>query len=162
MLDILTNFLVKFLAWIAPFTLRKLYKPDRLAALVKLRVSAQSDGIEFWGSGLLQAKAWITISNMSPFEIELDRAFGVFSFSAQIEKFVYLQREKLRPSTETSILIETSLTKEQADTIRNLRQHNPRPGLNIQALFLCRVHDFEVRRTLETNHHRLVNFDVVA
>jgi hypothetical protein len=161
-LEFLANTAVKFLAWVAPFTLRKLYPPDRLADFVKVRVSAQSDGIEYWGSDVPQAKAWITISNLSPFEITLDRAFGSFTYSAQIETFVYLQRHRIRPSTEVTLLLETSLTKEQAAVVRRLRDHNPRPGVTFNALFLCRVRDFEVKRTLDTSHHRLVNFDVVG
>lgn len=162
MLDILIDALVKFLAWIAPFTLRKVYPPQRIADLVKTRIAADSDGIEYWGGELPRARAWITITNLSPFHIELDRAFGSFAYGAEVEKFVHLQREKIPPTREKSLFLETSLTKEQTAIIQRLRSNNPRPSVSLNALFLCRIHDFEIHRSLETTHQRLVNFNDVA
>jgi hypothetical protein len=161
-LEILAKFFVQFLAWLAPFTLRKLYPPQRIANLVKIQIASDSDGIEYWGGEVPQARAWISITNLSPFPVEIDRAFGAFAYSAYLEKYAYLQREKIMPATEQRILIETSLSKEQAAVVHRLRGDNPRPSVEFNALFLCRVNDFQIHRRLETTHHRLVNFGVTA
>jgi hypothetical protein len=152
------EFLIKFLAWAAPFTLRKAYPPNRIADLIKVRISSDGEGIEFWNGELPKAKTWITITNLSPFSLELDRAFGSFSYGAELENFFYLQKEKILPASEKSIPIEASLTKEHADVIQRLMTSNPRPEVRFNAHILGRVHNFDLYRTLGTTHHRLVNF----
>ena len=158
MIEILLEFAIKFLARAAPFVLRKNYPPKRIADLIKVRISADSDGIEFWNGEMPKARARITITNLSPFPLELDRAFGDFSFGAELGKFSYLQKEKISPASEKSISLETSLTKEQAAVIQGLVVSAPRPSVTFNAHILCSVHNFDLNRVLQTTHHRLVNF----
>lgn len=158
MIQMLIDFAVKFLAWAAPFTLRKLYPPERIAGLIKVRISAESDGINFWNGEIPRARAYVTITNLSPFHLELDRAFGSFSFGAELEKFSYLQKEKISPASEISLLLEASLTKEHTAVIQRQKESNPRVELRFNAHILCDVHNFDLYRTLETTHYRLVNF----
>jgi len=153
---------VKPLAWAAPFTLRKAYPPKRIADLIKVRISADGEGIELWNGDTPKAKAWITITNLSPFSLELDRAFGSFSYGAELESFSYLQKEKILPASEKSFPIETSLTKEQAGVIQRLMTSNPRPEVRFNAHILCSVHNFDLHKSLGTTHHRLVNFNAAG
>lgn len=162
MTQTLIEFLIKFLAWAAPFTLRKAYPSKRIADLIKVRISADGEGIEFWNGEMPKAKTWITISNLSPFPLELERAFGSFSYGAELEKFTYLQKEKIPPASEKSIPIEASLTKEHAGVILRLMTSNPRPMVQFNAHILCSVHNFDLYRALGTTHHRLINFNAAG
>jgi hypothetical protein len=158
MIEILFDFVIKLLAWIAPFTLRKAYPSQRIADLIKVRISARGDGIELWDGELPRVRAQITITNLSPFHLELDRAFGTFSYGTELEKFSYLQKEKIPPASEVSILVGATLTKEHVAVIQKQRQYNPRIEIRFNAHILCDVHNFDLCETLETSHHRLVNF----
>jgi hypothetical protein len=158
MIEILFDFAIKFLAWIAPFTLRKAYPPERIAGLIKVRISAEGDGIVFWDGEMPKAKTSVTITNLSPFHLELDRAFGSFSFGADLEKYSYLQKEKIPPASEKTIFLEASLTKGHTAVIQRQVQSSPRVDIRFNAHILCDVHNFDLYRTLETTHYRLVNF----
>jgi len=158
MIEILIDFAIKFLAWVAPITLRRAYTPERIGKLIKVRISAEGQGIEFWNGEIPSARAYITITNLSPFYLELDRAFGSFSYGAELGKFTYLQKEKIAPASEVSIHLEVSLSKEHISMMQRQKEHYPRVELRFNAHILCDVHNFDLYRCLETTHYKLVNF----
>lgn len=151
---------VSALAKVLPFTLRRVYPPERIADLVTIRISSESEGIEFWNGDIPKARVWVEITNRSPFTLELDRAYGSFEYGSNMERFWYLKREEIPPTTEVRILLEASLTKEHVVVIQRLMASNPNPVVNINAGLLCKVHNFCVNRRLQTAHHKLVNFKV--
>jgi hypothetical protein len=161
MIEILIEFTVKLLGWAFPFTLRWKYPPKRIDELIKIRISPQGNGIEFWSGDMPKVRAYIEITNLSPFPLEIERAYGTFEYGSDLEKFIYLKRESIRPASEISIPIEASITKEHVAVIRRLMPSNPRPALRFNAHVLCKVHNFELSRAMETSHHRLVNFNVI-
>lgn len=160
MIPIFLEFAVKLLGLVLPSAIRWKYPAERIDRLIKVRVSSQGDGIEFWGDAPPRAKAYVEIINLSPFPLEIERAYGSFAYGADLEKFTYLRRESIQPGREILIPIETSMTKEQVDTIRRLIPSGPRPTLHFNAHILSKVHSFELRRAVESSHHRLVNFNV--
>lgn len=162
MIEILIEFIVKLLGWALPFTLRRWYPPKRIDGLIKVRVSSQGEGIEFWNGDMPKVRVYVEITNLSPFPLEIDRAYGSFEYGSDLEKFTYLKRESIQPASAISISIEASITKEHVAVIRRLTSSNPRPVLQFNARVLCKVHNFELSRTMQTSHYRLVNFNVAG
>lgn len=162
MTQILVEFFVKLLAWAMPFTLRWRYPASRIDSLILVRVLSQGDGIEFWDGDIPKARAYVEFINLSPFHLEIERAYGSFEYGADLEGFTYLRRERLSPASATSIPIEVSITKEHIDVIRRLMNSGIKPALRLSAHVVCRVRDFEIRRSIQTSHHRLVNFNITG
>lgn len=94
MLSILSDFFVKFLAQVLPFLLRWYYKPEKIAAKIKVRISSDGDGIVFWGGEMPRAQAWLQITNLSPFPIRFDRIYGYFWYGTQLAPFFLLKQLK--------------------------------------------------------------------
>lgn len=158
--EILIEFIVKLLGWALPSAIRWRYPAKRIDGLVKVRVSSQGEGIEFWNGGIPKVKAWVEITNLSPFPIEIERAYGTFAYGADLEKFTYLKRESIPPASEIAIPIETSITNEHVAVVQRLAPSHPTPALQFNARVLCKVQDFELSRLIQTSHHKLVNFNV--
>jgi hypothetical protein len=158
MIEILTDFVVKVLGWAMPATLRQLYPKEKILKLIKVRVAAEGAGIEFWAGELPRAKVFVTLTNLSPFPLELDRAFGKFFYGSALTDFSYLKVEEIPPASEKQISIETDLTKEHIAVIQACRAANQNPTVEFNAHLHCSIHDLDLTRVLQTSHYRLVNF----
>lgn len=93
MLNILTDFLIKLLGQVVPFTLRWYYSPEKIAEKIKIRVCSEGEGIALWGGELPYAQAWLEITNLSPFPVRFDRIYGNFWYGTRLASFFLLQQQ---------------------------------------------------------------------
>lgn len=162
MYELLKEFAVKAVAKIFPWALHWLYPPEKIGSLIQIRIASDSDGIEFWGHELPKARAWIQITNLSPFTLELDRAFGNFEYGSDLERYWHLKKQKIPPASEARIQVEATLSASHAAIIQRLRSSSPSPVVNFDGYFTCSVNNVHVSRRMQTTHHRLVNFNVAG
>lgn len=64
----------KYLKWLPKFILRKLFTKARLADLVLIDVQARHESVQANLGDIASYSIYFQIINMSPFDIELDRA----------------------------------------------------------------------------------------
>lgn len=157
MYELVKEFSVKLLAKLLPWTLRWLYTPEKIAGLIKVRISSEGSGIELWGGELPHASAWIQITNLSPFTLELERAYGSIEYGSSLDRYNYLRKAIIPPASEVRIHIEASLSQEHVGIIKRLKPSNPNPVVNFEGYFKSSVNEVHAIRRLETSHHRLVN-----
>lgn len=65
-----------------------------------MRVRESGDGIVIAGGKLPQARAWLRITNLSPFPIVVDRIFGNFWYGPQLAAYSNLKQCTVPPSDE--------------------------------------------------------------
>ena len=159
-MELLIEFSIRLLEWLAPFTLKKLYPIKRIDGLIEIRVSPTGEGIEYWGGDVPRVQAWIEIINLSPFHLKMDRAFGAFLYGSEVAEFTHLKIEKLKPAEKISFPINGTMSAGNAEFIQRLITSKNRntPEIRFEAHILCRVHDLPIYRRLTTTHHRMVNF----
>ena len=78
MFEILKEFAVKALGRVLPFLVSWYYKPDKLAKKIKIQVRGAGDGVVFECGELPYVRAWLEITNLSPFPVEFERLHGHF------------------------------------------------------------------------------------
>jgi hypothetical protein len=78
MINLVTEFLPKMLGHVLPVAIRWYYTPEKLADRVKVRVCEDRDGLSYWGGELPQARAWVRVTNLTPFPLLIDRIYGNF------------------------------------------------------------------------------------
>lgn len=158
MLELLGNFAVKLLGRFIPVAIRWYYTPKRMENFVRARLAPEGDGVQLWAADLPHANAWMVVTNLSPFPIELDRAVLRITFGAPVIEMTSLRRAVIPPSSEETWMFHAPMTVFQADYIRKNRDRVDQVGLDFNALILCRVNNFSVQKNVTTAHFKLFNF----
>jgi len=159
MLELLFKAIVKILGHLVPFTLRRHFTPQRLADNVRIVVASDGDGIEFWASDLPRIEAWVVITNLTPFALELDRCYGAFGFGPPICEFTNLERRCIAANGEERFMLRASMNAFQVEYVRKMKEQNGRASLDFHGQFSCNVNSFSLHRHIGTTHFRLCNFN---
>lgn len=156
MFELLKDFSLKALGFLMPFVVRWFYKPAKLASGIKVRVRGEGDGITYNCGELPNVRIWLLVTNLTPFEIELDRIYGQFAYGCIVGELVHLRRHVLPPAQEKEILIELSLNEFQVQHIRrNLEKMETK--LFFGAYVISKIHGIELSREIGTNNVRYLN-----
>ena len=87
----------KYLRWLPKFILRRVFTKDRLSDLVLIDVQPRHESVRADLGEISSYAIWFQIINMTPFDIELDRA--------EIEFMCEMQIESMYLSSSTSCFI---------------------------------------------------------
>lgn len=155
--NLLTDFFVKVLGKLLPFMIRWYYKPEKIAQKIIIRIRSSHEGITFYGGELPHITAWLEITNLSPFPLELERLYGHFWYGTRLAAFYFLKRCRIEPSSEQGLLVEADLTSSQSEYIKR-NQGKMEAKLSLDAFVVCNVNNIELRRDIPTNNVRLVNY----
>ena len=135
----------KYLRWLPKFILRRLFSKQRLADLVLIDVQARHESVRVDLGEVSTYTIWFQIINMTPFEIELDRAeFDFMCTGAKITK-QYIKKERFKAGQVASFFIEGEISSPKADQIARLHDQN-RSSISLHCEFNCGLHDFSKTR----------------
>ena len=156
MFELLKDFSLKALGLVMPFVVRWLYKPAKLANGIKVRVRGEGDGVTYNCGELPNIRIWLLVTNLTPFEIEIDRIYGQLAYGCVIGEIFHLRRHVLPPAQEEEILIEVSLNEHQVQHIRrNVGKLETK--LYFGAYVISKIHSLELAREIGTNNVRHLN-----
>ncbi len=157
MIEIGINGLIRLLSYIAPFIVRRMYTPERLASKIKITISSEGDGVYIQAGQLPRAQVWLEITNLTPFAIEPDRIIVKLTCTYQIAKLVLLERRIIESTEEERYLLDESLSSFQVDSLRGAGKIEE-AQLEIYGYFLSKVHNFSIRnKYISTKNVRVVN-----
>lgn len=158
MLALLSDFGLKLAAHVAPWLVRYFYKVDRLHAGVKIRIVDGDAGISIDCGELPRFRAWVRITNLTPFKLTVDRVYGDLYHGAKLAEFRNLDRQVVPTASEMEFGIEADLTSEHVRFIRRNLGQRFKTYLSVSAHMHSRLHDFEiVGREVHTKNIDLVN-----
>lgn len=146
--------------WFPPFFLKKFFSKSRLADLiyVDLRPRHESATVNLGESASFDI--WLNLINLSPFDVELDRAEFRFYYCGVKIKSLVVKKQILRPG-EINLLHVTEVFQDgQANQIARTCQSNSDSGGSLSAdiEFNCALHDFcKAIPSLDGIHPRLLN-----
>ena len=130
----------KYLRWLPKFILRRLFSKQRLADLVLIDVQARHESVLVDLGEVSTYTIWFQIINMTPFEIELDRAeFDFMCAGAKITK-QYIKKERFKAGQVASFFIEGEISSPKADQIARLHDQN-RSSISLHCEFNCGLHE---------------------
>lgn len=156
MLDLLKDFLLKALGYVAPFAVRRFYRPTKIENGIKIRIRGEGDGVTYNCGELPNVRIWLLITNLTPFSVEFDRIWGQLAYGSTIGEVSHLRKHTLPPAQEKEILIEAALNECQAEYIR--RNHGKMDTTVLLGTYInCEIHSFELNREIKTNNVRHIN-----
>lgn len=158
MLELLRDFTLKVFGHILPFVVAWLYKAEKIASGIKIRVPGEGDGVTFEGGELPRVRVWLRASNLSPFPVEIDRIALQVAYGAVIGEIAHIRKRSLPESKELEFLIEGYLNEKQVAYIQKNRSQNYETKLYLTAYLNSKIHNFEITREVQTNNVRFINF----
>jgi hypothetical protein len=144
--------------------MRKQYPDEVVVKNVRVTVSGQGAGMEFWkyGENGGVVSAWLDVVNFNPFPIEIERIVGKATVrNSPVCEVTDLLRHKISANDCGSVRIESKLSVEEVKQIAfQLSQSGELSGVGLR-LVVCiesALGRIELQPNLETGAHRFVNF----
>jgi hypothetical protein len=158
MLELLAEFGLKVSARLAPWIVRRFYKVQKLEAGLKIRIVEAHEGVWINGGELPRFRAWLRITNLTPFDLTFDRIYGDLYHGSKLAEFRNLDKVLVPTASEKEIAVEADLTSEHVMYVRRNLGNRFDTYLRVSAHVKSRLHDFEiVGREVKTKNVELVN-----
>jgi hypothetical protein len=157
MFEALKDLFLKALGALLPTILGWVYKAHWIDTRLKLRVGSEGDGITVQGGELPYIRVWLQATNLSPFTVEIDRVIAQVQLrGGVIGEFVHLHKHELKPSSEELFLLEGALSSLQLAYLSR-QQGGSEAVLYLTAFVNCKVHNLQLKRTVQTGNVRYLN-----
>jgi len=115
------------LLWAPGLLVRWRFPATRLAELLYIDVQPRNESVRLDLGEAANVRLVIQIINLSPFNLEVDRAQIRFVYGASSVTFNHLTRTKIAPASIVSLYLQEALPDSQASHIRrNWRGNQPR------------------------------------
>jgi hypothetical protein len=156
MFELLKDFLIKVLGLVLPFVVSWFYKPAKLDKGIKIRIRGEGDGVAYFCGELPKVNIWLVITNLTPFQVEIDRIYGQLVYGCVIGEVIHLKRHSIKSAEEKEVLLQLSLNEYQEKHIRqNLEKVETK--LYLGAYVTSKIHNIELSREITTNNVRHLN-----
>lgn len=147
----------RLLTWLPKWILRRKYSEQRMADLVTVDLRPRHNPVTVNLCSTPTYDLWFQIINMSPFEVELDRAQIEFTCAGTSLETSYIQRKKIKPGDISEILVTGDIHEGKADAITQRLGKNY-SSISINMDFNCILHSFSKQcRNLEGVTPRFIN-----
>ncbi|MDD9974850.1 MAG: hypothetical protein OXU27_12635 [Candidatus Poribacteria bacterium] len=147
----------RLLTWLPKWILRRKYSEQRIAALVAVDLRPRNYPATVNLCSTPTYDLWFQIINMSPFEVELDRAQIEFICAGTTLETSYIQRKKIKPGDISEIFVTGDIPEGKADAIAQ-RLDQTYSSVSINMDFNCILHSFSKQcRNLEGVVARIIN-----
>lgn len=149
--------IIRILSKVFGFVMKKHYTKQKLSGMVKVAINSEHSGIIINCSELPDAKAWIEVTNLSPFPVTIHGIEAELYLSGRVAIFVNLFNQEVPPSDQERVFIQTILNGRQADNIKK-NMGIDKPRLNIKMFLSCNLRTFEIDgREIATKNIEFIN-----
>lgn len=131
----------KIFKWLPPFILRKIFTKERMGELVLVDVRPRHEYATVNLGEVASFDIWLQMINLSPFDVELDRAELRFWCGGTIQKAAILKKHSLNSGQISELHLSGNIPDGHATQIaRHLENHQSAIELDIE--FNCKLHNF--------------------
>jgi hypothetical protein len=147
----------KYLKWLPKFFLRKLFSQERLSDLVLVDVQARQEGVRVNLGAIASYSIYFQIINMSPFDVELDRAEMEFLCAGTSVSKQYIRKTIFKAGEVGTLYVVGEI--ETAKAIQMARHYKDnRSSIFMHCEFNCSLHNFtKVCNNLEGVNVNFIN-----
>ncbi len=131
--------------WLPGFALRKYFPRDRLAALQYVDLAPRNESAMVNLGETASFAIWLNVINLSPFEVELDRAELEFSYAGATLKATILRKQKISPGEMATLQFSNPISDGTANQIvrnRKVNDSHLAGTLSGHIEFNCKLHPF--------------------
>lgn len=133
----------KWFRWLPNFILRKIFSKNRLSELVYIDVKPRGESVRVNINETSFFDVWLQIINMTPFEIELDRAEFDINFSGVGIKNKHLKKAVIKSGQIYDLHISDSIDNSKSEVIKRMAITSNDSSINLYGVFNCSLHSFE-------------------
>lgn len=160
MFEPLISWALKILSKMLPFIFRWIYPSTKMLELVEVTIGSENTGLEVNCGELPQARVWLEITNLSPFELNLIGTEAILYWVSRAGEFSSMQRMAIKPHSKARLHLEASLNESQATHIKNNHSMN-KPRLYVSMYFESSVRIINKVRDIETSNISLLNCKII-
>ena len=131
----------KYLKWLPNWILRRIFNKKRLADLVLVDVQARHESVRANLGNVSSYSIWFQLINMTPFEIELDRAEIEFMCAGTKLSTHHIKKITFKAGQVGSFFVEGEISQPKAEQIARHYQQN-RSSVTLHIEFNCFLHNF--------------------
>jgi hypothetical protein len=131
----------KYLKWLPKFFLRKLFSQERLSDLVLVDVQARHEGVRVNLGDIASYSIYFQIINMSPFDVELDRAEIEFMCAGTSVSKQYIKKTVFKAGEVGALYVIGEIEAPKAIQMAHHYKDN-RSSISIHCEFNCSLHNF--------------------
>lgn len=147
----------KYLKWLPRFILRKIFSKERLADLVLIDVQARHEAVRANLGEISSYSIYFQVINMSPFEVELDRAEIDFLCAGVSVSKQHIKKNVFKAGEVGSLFVTGEIESPKAKQMARHYTEN-RSSISLHCEFNCALHNFtKVCNNLEGVNVHFVN-----
>ncbi len=114
--NLLKSAIWKLLIWLPDFVLRKIFSPKNFSKLMKVDIRPRHDPVSLDFGELPTTSIYLTVTNNSPFQVELDRVHFELWIGGAIINIYKLERVIVDSRSNVDINLKENLTEGEANT----------------------------------------------
>ncbi|MEZ0123744.1 MAG: hypothetical protein AB9Q22_11755 [Candidatus Reddybacter sp.] len=139
----------KYLKWLPKFILRKLFSQERMGDLVLIDVQARHEAVCANLGDIASYSIYFQIINMSPFDVELDRAEIDFMCAGTSVSKQHIKKAAYKAGEVGTLYVTGEIETPKAIQMARHYKDN-RSSISIHCEFNCSLHNFtKVCKNLE-------------
>lgn len=147
----------KYLKWLPGFVLRRIFNKERLSDLILIDVQARHEAVRANLGDIASYSIYFQVINMSPFDVELDRAEMEFLCAGTPVSKQYIKKAVFKSGEVGSLYIEGEI---EAPKARQMARHHKinHSSVSLHCEFNCSLHSFKkICKNLEGVNVHFVN-----
>ena len=157
-IKLLGEFGLKTATGVAPFIVRHFYKAGRLQAGLKIRIVERGQGIWMNCGELPEFRAWLRVTNLTLFDLTIDRLYGHLCHGSQLAEFQSLERREVPTRSEMEFMVSGKLAAEHVAFVRKNLGQRFETYLNLSGFVHSRLQNFEITgREVRTGNVEIIN-----
>ncbi len=131
-----------YLTWLPKWLLRRKFSEECMANLVKVDIFPRHENVSVnLGRPFATFQLWFEVTNMSPFDVELDRAQIEFCCSGTPFHVPYIKKIKAKAGKTEKFHVDGDIPDNKADQIVHVLDSG-RSSISMDVYFNCRLHGF--------------------
>lgn len=131
----------KLLKWLPPFFLKRVFTKEKLADLILVDILPRHEVATVNLGDVASYRIWLQFVNISPFDVEIDRAELRFYCAGLVMKSVLLKKTPLASGQISQLLFSESMTDGHANQIAKYID-NHQSAIEMDIEFNCKLHNF--------------------
>ena len=133
----------KWFRWIPTFILKHIFTKKRLSELVYMDVRPRGDSVKVCLGETSSFDIYLQIINMTPFEIEIDRAEFDLNFSGVTIKNKHLKKSVIKAGQIFDLYISDGIEGSKANVIDRMSTSGNESAIDIYCVFNCKLGQFD-------------------
>jgi hypothetical protein len=134
----------KWFKWLPKFLLKRVFSKDRLSELILIDIKARHRSVSLNLMDKSTFSIYFQVINMTPFEIELDRAEVEFNINGARLKTQYMRKTSFKAGEVASWFVEGNVDSADANHIaKHFNESDDRASITIHCDFNCTLHNFK-------------------